>query len=379
MDHDRPLSGYCTNVHAGTSLAETMANLERHARSVRGYLGDETLGIGLWIPESVLGELEDRKQVHELRSRIEDLGLFVFTMNGFPQHDFHAEVVKLNVYRPSWESAERAGYTRKLARVLSGLAPEHLPELSISTVPIGWRTEITDPGSAIGHLEATAEFLERLEDETGRLVHLDLEPEPGCLLDTAKDVVELFDRFSDRSRRYLRVCHDVCHSAVMFESQADAIANYRKAGIEIGKIQISSCPEARLSGEGEGDPALAALRAFMEPRYMHQATIRDQRGECTFHDDLPQALEAGIVEGTVRVHFHVPVHATSLGALNTTQNEIIECLRALDGRVPPLEVETYAWEVLPEEHRQHELARGIADELRWLRALLAETGIGSEA
>ena len=379
MHHDRPLSGYCTNVHAGTSLPETVANLERHARSVREHLGESTLGVGLWIPESVLGELEDQDQVHALRSRVEDLGLFVFTMNGFPQHDFHAEVVKLDVYRPNWQNPERAEYTRRLARVLSGLAPDHLSELSISTVPIGWRTEVSDLDAAIVNLEETAVFLSDLERETGRLIHLDIEPEPGCLLDTAEDVVDVFDRFSDRSRRHLRICHDVCHSAVMFESQRDAMARYRNAGIEIGKIQVSSCPEARLNGAGDEDPALRALREFAEPRYMHQTVIRDPQGECTYYDDLPQALDSGIVEGTIRVHFHVPIHAGSLGALATTQGEIVECLHALDGRIPPLEVETYAWEVLPDEHRRDELARGIADELRWLRTLIGEMDSGSEA
>ena len=379
MSQDRALSGYCTNVHAGTTLVETIANLEQHSRAVREHLSAETLGIGLWIPDSVLGELENTEQLQALRSRIEDLGLFIFTMNGFPQHDFHAKEVKLDVYKPNWQSQDRARYTRRLARVLDGLAPAHLAELSISTVPIGWRPEITDVRSAARNLEETAEFLSQLESETGRLIHLDLEPEPGCLLDKAPDVVEFFDLLSDQSRRYLRVCHDVCHSAVMFESQRDAIDGYRNAGIEIGKIQISSCPEAELNGEGDHDPALAALSEFIEPRYMHQAVIRDPNGECTFYEDLPEALNSADMEGTLRVHFHVPIFAKSLGALNTTQHQITECIKALGEQTPPLEVETYAWGVLPDEHQPGQLALGIADELRWLRNTLSEHGPGSEA
>ena len=46
MDAKGMLSGYCTNVHAGTTLVETIANLENHAVSVRKHLGQDRLGIG---------------------------------------------------------------------------------------------------------------------------------------------------------------------------------------------------------------------------------------------------------------------------------------------------------------------------------------------
>ena len=58
----------------------------------------------------------------------------------------------------------------------------------------------------------------------------------------------------------------------------------------------------------------------------------------------------------------------------TTQAEIERCLAALpsDRDRPTLEVETYAWEVLPGclYAGDEGLAAGIAEELRWLRGLL---------
>lgn len=370
MSQDRPLIGYCTNVHAGMTLEETISNLERHAVPVREELGDESLGIGLWLPESVFDRLETEQEVDALRTHLEDLGLFVFTMNGFPQRNFHAEVVKLDVYQPNWCTRERVSYTKRLAEVLVGLAPDTLQELSISTLPVGWREHIEDVSPAIEHLTEVAGFLSQLEARTGRLVHLDLEPEPGCLLDTAKDVVRLFERLPDASRRYLRVCHDICHSAVMFESQQEAIETYRRSGIDIGKVQVSSCPEVVLDGSDE--QAIEALSEFVEPRYLHQTVLQNAAGTRRFHQDLPLALASGDLSGTLRVHFHVPLFAKSLGVLGTTQEAIIECLDALGGEVPPLEVETYAWGVLPEQHQRDRLATGIAEELRWLRTTMDE-------
>ena len=49
--------GYCTNVHAGHSLAEIRANLERHAAGVRRIASpDQSLGIGLWLPHGAIAD-----------------------------------------------------------------------------------------------------------------------------------------------------------------------------------------------------------------------------------------------------------------------------------------------------------------------------------
>ena len=98
-------------------------------------------------------------------------------------------------------------------------------------------------------VEMAASMLRDLEDRTGVRIHLDLEPEPGCVLDTSRDVVDLFDQAFRPSddvdhRRYLGVNHDVCHAAVMFEPQtARALRTYREHDIAIGKIQVSSAVE----------------------------------------------------------------------------------------------------------------------------------------
>jgi hypothetical protein len=63
--------------------------------------------------------------------------------------------------------------------------------------------------------------------------------------------------------------------------------------------------------------------------------------------------------------------------LVTTQPEILACIDALraldllDGEdAPTLEIETYAWTVLPEPLRPASLAEGIAEEIRWLAEAL---------
>ena len=130
MDAKDMRIGYCTNVHAGTTLEETVANLETHAVFVREHLGRDRLGIGLWLPETALESLANRDDVRRLRDHLDELGLFVFTMNGFPQRNFHADVVKHDVYRPDWSDDSRLEYSRSLARIVVDLAPESLESIS---------------------------------------------------------------------------------------------------------------------------------------------------------------------------------------------------------------------------------------------------------
>ena len=366
--------GYCTNVHAGNSLEQTIENLDRYAVAVAGNLDGGSLGIGLWLPELAAREIIETGGARRLRDRIESMGLHVFTLNGFPQGDFHAEVVKHAVYQPEWGTSERFDHTVNLARILVDLLPEDLHEGSISTLPLGWRAGFQHADQAVARFIDLAEELERLEDRTGKLIHVDLEPEPGCVLDTAGDVVELFDRLPQRTRRHLCVCHDVCHSAVMFEPQHEAITAYRDAGIKVGKIQVSACPEVDFDALGaeERKTAFERLRSFVEPKYLHQTSIRTGDGAVVFHEDLPKALAAHGPEGRWRVHFHVPVFAETLGEIGTTRDQISACFEAFDGDLPMLEVETYAWGVLPEGLFREDLAGGIAEELRFTRNLLDE-------
>lgn len=382
--------GYCTNVHAGADLEQTRTNLERYAVAVkRRACPGEPMGVGLWLSASAARELREGSHLAGFRDWLHAAGLVPYTLNGFPYGDFHQKVVKHQVYLPTWREPARLDYTLDLIHLLDALLAPGV-EGSISTLPLAWGQPT--PGAraldehAVG-LRRVADELARLEKERGRLIHLCLEPEPGCILQRGVDVVRFFEEHLLRGqdegplRRYLRVCHDVCHAAVMFEEQADVLARYRNAGILVGKVQVSSAVSLPLerTAPQERAAALAQLAGFHEERYLHQTMVRHSSGtEPVFYEDLPLALtaEGQRSDSEWRVHFHVPVYLQKFGRLEAMQAPIRECLRetARDG-VPHFEVETYAWGVLPPELRQPDLAAGIADEIFWFRdAWRAERG-----
>jgi sugar phosphate isomerase/epimerase len=383
--------GYCTNVHAGGTLAETKASLERHACAVRAIVApSRVLPIGLWLSARAAQELTEQPDgAVRLREWLYERGLVVFTMNGFPYGDFHAGLGKRRVYEPHWADVRRALYTMQLADILvqllpdATMAPELSAEGSISTLPLGWRTTFTKEacGASIGlaaaQLTQVAKHLRAIEDRTGVCIHLDIEPEPGCMIDRAQQLVDFFEQcvrpdagLPDPSR-HLRVCHDICHSAVMFEPQSEALETYRKGGLRVGKVQVSSALECDGS-----DDAFRMLRNFDEPKFLHQTCVLDGKGEVNAFEDLGDAFDTA-PDGAWRSHFHVPVDLEELGPLSTTQREILAFLDAMtpEDQIEHFEVETYAWGVLPLDFRRDSLARGIADELIWTREKLTRRGI----
>ena len=396
---DYPI-GYCTNVHAGPSLEEARGNLLQYAGKVRNELAPEgRLPVGLWLAEQAANELIEKQAVVEFRDWLESNHFLPYTMNGFPQGDFHQPVVKHAVYEPTWSCHSRARYSMCLAQVLDVILPAGANG-SISTLPIGWPHcpwHAEEFHLAADNLLEVAKFLDHLAQHSGREIVLAIEPEPGCILNTAQELAEFFQHYlfsgpdAKIARRFLTVCHDVCHSGVMFEPQVQALETYRKNGIRIGKVQISSAvhvPWDRVAGQPERQSAmLAQLRGFNEPKYLHQTTR--SRGNGSFDaliEDLPQALQKWIGADQYpttpwRVHFHVPIYVDKFGELETTQADIKVVCDYLkqhgasdsDGAAwftGHYEVETYAWPVLPPSLQQPDLAKGIANELKFAKELV---------
>jgi hypothetical protein len=151
--------------------------------------------------------------------------------------------------------------------------------------------------------------------------------------------------------------------AVEFEDPDSAFERLDRAGIRIGKVQIS----AGLELETLSDP----LRAFDDGVYLHQVVHRGDSG-LTRYLDLPEAFAAtapgGSSSGLYRVHFHVPLFRESLGPFRATQRYLARVLSILRDRpiCSHLEVETYTWSVLPEEFRRENIVDAVSRELRWV-------------
>jgi sugar phosphate isomerase/epimerase len=394
--------GYCCNVHGGTTLDEVKDNLERYACDVKSrFCPNSLLPVGLWLSKSAiegLGNANDASiaATEAFGDWIAQRGLDPFTFNGFPYGDFHQEVVKHDVYTPTWAETSRLDYTKKLAEIQSTLldrAGKTEAFQTISTLPLGWPTVpkqmLFEDGkdylrACAANLQALAEFLSAHENKTGYRAMVCIEPEPGCVFDSCDGIVRFFNEYLfsgneklvEKTRRHIGVCHDICHSAVMFEDQGTAVRAYEDAGISIGKVQVSSAIKLLFDEDrSKNELKLKQLESFAEPRYLHQTTIqRSDASKFEFYEDLALALRDRPACGEEwRVHFHVPVFARELDLISTTQQEIEKFIQVSQHlNIQHFEVETYAWNVLPQQYRGSYggLADGIAEELNWFSGLI---------
>jgi hypothetical protein len=351
--------GWCANVLAADSVGGMVSGIQ----SVAGFIPPRT-PVGLWIPESMLS-----LDLQPLLQWLAEQNCPVLGFNAFPQHAFHAPVVKEAVYLPHWADQSRLDYTCRAAAMLATmLGPNGVGGLT--TVPIGWPSHDVDHDKAAASIRTACERIDVIGKETNTQLHLAIEPEPGCILGTAMDLARFVDEheLNDLGRRgLLRACLDACHLALMHESSNAAIAALAQSDISIGRLQLSSAPEAR--GKHFDD-----ILALAEPRWLHQTSIHHNDSLTLLRDlsDAPTTNQSGVW----RTHLHVPIHLDRIGDLHTTRESIVELITAastLDYR-PAVEVETYAWSVLPAAIRKPTLGEDIAAELAWATQTLREAG-----
>ena len=373
-----PRLTYCSNVHAAPDIDRQLLTLHEHTKPIADNARRQgrSFGLGGWWPMSLANELSENSTAFEqLRSAMAEIDVPLWTLNVFPFGDFHDEVVKTGVYKPDWGEEERLLYTRRCAEVGASLlsAGDVLP---MSTLPLGYRGPGEKPADLrlmARNLARAASMLASVEAKTGVRCVLALEPEPDCLLETVQQTADFLEQWlfdegawttipADHLRRHLGVCVDLCHLAVLDEDPLSALADLKERGIEVPKIQVSSCLEVR---EAEG---LEELLMFQEPRYLHQTVglngIRslDLDGVALRQEEFESA-------GRIRTHYHVPLDWDQDGPFGSTQKEVrrvLEALAAGPDRVPLLEVETYTWSVLGDKFGNAPLATRIQRELDWV-------------
>lgn len=380
---------YCLNVHPGETWADHAAAIRTLAASVRDAVAPgRPFALGLRIGARAAADLLRGGRLAAFAAELRALGMYAATINGFPHGRFHGPGVKEKVYAPDWRTAERLRYTLRLAEILAALLPRGGAG-GISTVPGSFRAWIrgaADARALAVNLGRAAAALDALRRRTGRTIHLGLEPEPDCWIETMAEFAARFDdtllprgaaavaadlgvslrRAETVMRRHLGVCADTCHLSVLGERPADALRLARRAGFLVSKIQLSAAPVAPNTPAGRD-----ALAAFAEPVYLHQTRAGGADGAAARWTDLPAALAA--LPGRpdldeIRTHCHVPLFWRGGRVLRSTAAELDADFWRLagGGLTGTLEIETYTFGVLPAALRRGGVVRSIVREYAWV-------------
>lgn len=385
---------YCTNIHPGERWEEVATSVKQYLPALKASLSPSApFGVGLRLSNRAARELLEDDRLARFRAWLDEQGLYVFTLNGFPYGSFHGGTVKDQVHAPDWRTAERVAYTRRLGQILAALVPDGVAG-SISTSPLSYEPWLDDAvreevlRESSRHLaEVTATFA-RLEEETGTHLHVDLEPEPDALLENAGESVAFFEDWlwpvgseylaeelglsaeQGRAllRRHVQLCYDTCHFAVEYETPETAIEHLRAGGVAIGKIQLSAALRVPLP-PGDRAAIRERLRPFAESTYLHQVVERRADGSLHHYPDLPGALPHVDTEAARewRIHYHVPLFTDAYDGLQTTRPHIERTMELLkeDPFCSHLEMETYTWEVLPPALKT-DLATSLEREYEWI-------------
>jgi len=378
--------GYCTNVHPGRNLDELRRSLLGPVAQVARMVGGGPLPVGVWLSAEATRQLHEQpSETERLRDAAMAHGIHIAAVNAFPYGNFGAASVKTRVYEPHWADARRALHTIAVAELLPRLVAPGTRHASISTLPLGWRPRFSAEGCgasvglASAQIEQVARALARIESHTGLWITLDIEPEPGCAIQTVSELAG-FMRHCLRPRdgsnpvhRHVGACLDACHLAVMDETPEAAMAALVEADVPVHRVHVSSA----LRGDAS-EPSLQALARFDEERFLHQV-VTGSMEQPRVYEDIPDhaAARPGL---PWRCHFHVPIFMREVCGLSTTTDAIEPLLRAVlqAGHQPFMEVETYAWDRLPASAAAS-VEEGLAKEILHARALLAKCATGAHA
>jgi hypothetical protein len=388
---------YCTNIHAGKNWSEDFAALQQNFPSIKQAVSPHAaLGLGLRLSNEASLSLMHDAPLAEFKAWLTTNNAYVFTMNGFPYGEFHNTVVKENVHSPDWTTDDRRDYTIRLFGILEKLLPEGM-DGGISTSPLSYRHWFNTPEelkvatrTATLNIIAVIKELVHIHQKTGVVMHLDIEPEPDGILETGREFIDWFEgdllllgipelenSFNVSSeeakamlQRHLNLCYDVCHFAIGYENHAAVLQELAEKNIKVGKIQISAALKGNLKVAAEEKPAIkTAFSKFNEPTYLHQVVALKNDGSVLRYPDLPAALEDFDHQDVKqwRAHFHVPISIQEIGLLESTQSDIVEVLTLQKAKpfTNHLEVETYTWEVLPQQLKLP-ITQSISKELQWV-------------
>jgi hypothetical protein len=388
---------YSTLVHPGDTWEEMWDSLTRYVPQVKARVSpDHPFGVSLRLSHESADTLtQSAEERQKLKQFLADNDLYLYTVNAFPYGPFKNRVIKLDVYEPDWASRQRTDYTKKVADILAEVcSPDVNP--SIQSPPLGYKGNVTDDSvvqAFAANVREVAAHLHRLHEKTGRIVTLALEPEPSCFLETTAETVSFFtevlrsdasldalgnelgvDREAARAilRRHIGTVYDICHQAVEFEDISASLQSLVDNDVPVFKLQEAAAVRiAHVTPE-----AVDALRKYADSVYLTQ-TIQRKDGELKFFLNLEDAFADFEADPSGdrewRIHFHVPVFLENLGEQFQTTRFAIEEALAFHKANPlsaQLEIETYTWDVLPDNLKTGNIVDYICMELDWVKSQL---------
>jgi hypothetical protein len=386
---------YSTLVHPGDTWEDMWNSLITYVPKVKARVSpNDPFGVSLRLSASSANTLANSPAEREkLKKFLADNDMYLYTVNAFPYGPFKNTVVKEQVYEPDWRSEERTQYTINVADVLADVVPENV-EPSIQSAPLGFKPNVkgkADVDSFTQHVLRVTAHLVHLAQTKNRTVRLALEPEPYCFLETTEETIDYFTDhlYTGKAatelakltglpiaeafialRTHVGIVFDICHQALEYEDISVSLQRLVDAGIPIFKLQEAAAMRVPRVTQKIVD----TLHRYAETIYLTQ-TMQMKNNQITRFLNLEDAFKSwkdDPSEQEWRIHFHVPVFLDDLGEFGTTRFAIEDALKfhKANPLSRHLEIETYTWDVLPDNLKTGDIVDYVCREIEWVRGQL---------
>lgn len=375
---------YCSNIFKNNNLDSLFNSLSTYKNIYKKE------NISLCLSNKIITDLNKTQNIKKIVCWQNRNKKYITLINGFVYKKFHQNKIKENIYYPDWTKEERVNFTKKLIFFAQKINKEK-KKCGISTLPITYKlwikkNEKYNIKQCVNNLFKLIKILMQIKKYKKILIHIDIEPEPFCLLEKCEDFVIFFkswilpglinkiqseikiDKNDARKiiTQHINLCFDSCHSAVMFENVKKSLNLIRKLKIKIGRIQVSSAIKIKNLTYQK----IKQLEFLRSSPFLHQSIMKTTELKLIKQNDFK--IKNMIIDNIkeLRIHCHVPINKRKLSKdIYTTQKELKNYIYdvLINGDTKNLEIETYTYNII---YKNLNKTNSMIKENKWLTDLI---------
>ncbi|HIH2762444.1 MAG TPA: metabolite traffic protein EboE [Candidatus Azoamicus sp. MARI] len=378
---------YCSNIFKNNNVLDLFYNLNKYKKELKGYKN-----ISICLSNKIIKEINDKRNIEKILNWTKINKKNIPLINGFVYKNFHQKLIKEKIYYPDWTKKERLNFTKNIIFFAQKLNKKS-KICGISTLPITYNIWIKknikyNLKKTINYFFDILNILMQIKKYKNILIHIDIEPEPFCFLESCKDFIYFFKLwlmpglkkkiktyFNINTReatkiiaKHLNLCFDTCHSAVMFENEKKSLDLIRQLKIKIGRVQVSSAIKIK----NINNKNFTHLTFLKKSPFLHQSLIKMKNLTFIKTNDFKniKIINNNLIK-EIRIHCHVPIYIKKiLKYFETTQkelkNSLINIIKHNDTR--NLEIETYTYNILYK--KKNNKIKSMIKEYNWINNLI---------
>lgn len=374
---------YCSNIFKIDKIKSLIIILNKLIKNLK----KKYTSLSLCLSNKLICELNKNKNIKYFKKWLKKKRAKIFSINGFVYKNFHKKYIKYDIHYPDWTTNYRLNYTKNIIKTLNKISSSKT-EGSISTSPLSHRKWIKFKHIDFiffKSLENVFKVFIQLIKIKNKIIHLDFEPEPGCLINNSKlfilyikkwltpylklyfnkNKILFSKKYITLIKKHIRLCYDTSHFSVNFEKHIKILKNLKKEKIQIGKVQISSALEIKINKSTK----LKNILKLKKSPFLHQ-TVEKKNKNLFFYDDIPDInnLFKKNKNSILRIHCHIPLYKKKYKSFNTTYNETEKTLKFIikKMKVKYFEIESYTYSCIIGKNE----FKSIIKEYNWVKNII---------